>query len=195
MINGFKWLALIATIWMIRELVVSFWTWRKIRKLNHVMRVERTRSQFAKARNSLMHLALKDQIDPNSATFQVLYQVDTVFMRSPDKYPELSKALREALLTDNREPNQMVLAEREGWNDDTRKNVIATSDAMEKVITDYSLLFWIASLIAKRPWLAKPVASLLVKIKNYIERSLEKRNPDIWEIKRAQIVMHNMGAA
>lgn len=195
MINGFKWLALIATIWIIRELVVSLWTWRKIRNLNHVMRVERTRSQFATARNSLMHLALKDQIDANSATFQVLYQVDTVFMRSPDRYPALSKALRDSMLAGKQKPNQAVLAEKEHWNDKIRENVIATSDAMEKVITDYSILFWFLSKIAKRPWLAKPIASLLHKAVAYLERAIEKRNPDLWEIKQAQIVMHNMAAA
>jgi hypothetical protein len=195
MVNGFKWLAFIAAIWIIRELVVSFWTWRKIRRLDHVMRVERTRAQFAKARNSLMHIALKEQIDPNSATFKVLYNVDTVFMRSADKYPELSKSLQETMLTDNRKPHPQILAEKEHWTKEVRENIIATSKAMDNVITDYSVLFWIASHIAKRRWLAEPVASGLTKIKCYLERKLEKRNPDLWEIKRAQAVMHDMAAA
>jgi hypothetical protein len=159
------------------------------------MRVERTRAQFAKARNSLMHIALNEQIDPNSATFKVLYQVDTVFMRSADKYPELSKALRDAILTDSHKPNAQVLAEKDQWSKEVRQNIIATSDAMDNVITDYSLLFWIASGVAKRPWLAKPISSGLLKLKCYLERSLEKRNPDLWDIKRAQIVMHNMAGA
>ena len=196
MTNAFKWLALIAAVWIVRELIMSLLTWRKIHKLNRVIRVERTRSQFAKARNSLIHLALRERIDPNSATFKTVYQLHTVFMRSPDKYPELSAAVRRALFTNNKTtPNEAILAEKDNWNDDIRKNLSETSDAMQQVLIDYSFWFWILDHIARRPWLAKPISAMLHEVKCRLERVLERTNPDIWEIKKAQVVMHNMAVA
>jgi hypothetical protein len=195
MTNAFTWLAIIAVAWIIRELIVSFWNWKRIRKLDHVMRVERTRSQFATARNSLMHLVLKEQIDPNSATFKTIYQLHTVFMRSPDKYPELSAAVRHALYSNGKKPNEAVLAEKDNWNDAIRKNIIETSEAMAQVLVDYSFWFWILDHIARRPWLAKPIASMLLGLKRRLELVLQRTNPDIWEIKRAQVVIHKMAAA
>jgi len=195
MTNAFTWLAIIAAAWIFRELIVSFWNWRRIRRLDHAARVERTRSQFAKARNSLMHLALKEQINPNSVTFTTIYQLHTVFMRSPDKYRELSAAVRHALFTNDQKPNESFLAEKDNWNDDVRKNMIETSEAMAQLLVDYSFWFWILDHIARRPWLAKPIASVLRQVKRRFEHFLERTNPDIWEIKKAQVVMHNMAAA
>jgi hypothetical protein len=44
MTEAFKWIALLAVVWAIRELIVSLWAWRRTKKYDRVLRVERTRS-------------------------------------------------------------------------------------------------------------------------------------------------------
>jgi hypothetical protein len=196
MTNVLTWLSIIASLWIGREIVVTVTNLFRIRKLNNVIRVECIRGRFAMARNSLMHLALENQIDANSVTFKKLYYVDTMFMRSPTKYSEISATLRKAFFSNNHgEPNPELLAESRSWSKGTKQVILQTSEAMDAMLADYYFFFWTLNQIAKRPRLAKPIASFLRKIARLIEESIEKRNPDVREIRRAQVAMHQMGAA
>jgi hypothetical protein len=142
-----------------------------------------------------MRLAVQEGIDPNSVTFQTLYQIHTVFMRSPDRHRELSAAIQRGLLGDNQNPDPQFVAESHHWSDEIRHTVKTTADAMKRVVIEYSVLFWIATLIAEKPWLAKSILRVLKVVMERLERFVEKRNPDIREIRKAQLAMEHMAVA
>jgi hypothetical protein len=206
------WLGFIAVLWIVRELILGLWAWRKARRFDHVLKVERTRGQFAVVRNRLSGLAAHGKIKPDSATYERLYLLNTVFMRSPDRYPELGKALRQAIFGSQPvRPNAELLQESKSWSPEVRDLVRQTADAMQQVLIDYSwffrLYFHAASRQAqrrekktKRPnsrnqeaWrFPEQIGARIRTIAKKIVAQLEKRNPVVFEIRKAQDVMYHM---
>jgi hypothetical protein len=145
------WLTFVAVLWILRELLLGLWAWRKARRFDHLRKVERTRAQFAIIRNRLAKLTIQDRLNPCSVTFNRLYLVNTVFMRSPDSYPELCQALHATILTSKKQsPSPALLKESKTWSPEVRQVVIHTADAMQQVLIDYSWLFRVYFSIARQ---------------------------------------------
>jgi hypothetical protein len=117
---------------------------RKIRKQKKfyysVYQAEVTRSYFASTRNEMMQMVINKEIDCNSEFFKSIYHLNTVIMRNPDKYTQLSAELMDFLMF--RDKNSK--AERIQLTDKEKKIVRLTSNALGHMIIDYS--FWLKIL-------------------------------------------------
>src|SRR5205809_425605 len=63
------------------------------RRARQIRNKERTRRQFAEARNALMNLVIASDVDVNSMSFRFFYYINTAFMRRPDQYRQISRIL------------------------------------------------------------------------------------------------------
>jgi|GEM_PF-3152636 len=200
----FAWIAFAATLWIFRELLLGLWAWRKARRYQHVLKVERTRGQFAIIRNRLAALTIGDRLDPRSVTFNRLYLVNTVFMRSPDRYPALSQVVHQAIMdSKNQRASPALWRESKSWSPEVRQLVIQTADAMQQVLMDYSWIFLfyyrgaeqkerLERRYANQWQLARNVMSSLRSVAQAMVDRLEKRNPEVVEIRKAQTVMYRI---
>lgn len=198
----FAWLTFAAILWMVRELLLGLWAWRKARQYIHVRKVERTRGQFASIRNELSRIVANNGLGANSGTFKRLYLVNTVFMRSPDRYPELCDVLHQALLEQrNLRPSQELLRESKTWRPEVQQLVIHTADAMQQVLVDYSFFcrvyFRGADKKAKfESRHSRMIYSILTKwlrtVAQRIAAMMAKKDPFILDVRKAQDLMYQM---
>jgi hypothetical protein len=189
----FAWLGLIGLVWIVRELLLGLWAWRKARYYVHILKTEKTRAEFAAIRNRLSRLPFEGHIDVDSETFKKLYFVHSVFMRSPHRYTDLSRTVHEALLNSwDSEPNPELIRERWGWTPEVLWVVVHTADAMQHVLMDYSSVFKVYFFIARRRWFVERISR---KVRSGAKRFvvwLEKRNPSIVELLRAQAAIYRL---
>jgi hypothetical protein len=94
MISSFDVLILLFSIFAIAEVVFGRYVRRLNARLEHRIRVEHARAQFADAREKLVKFAINGQIDSRSQKFRELYHAQTFIMRRPDQFDEIGKVLR-----------------------------------------------------------------------------------------------------
>lgn len=189
--NAVTFIVIIAVLWAVREVVISIVLMRSRRKYRHEYRVERTQSHFAEARNELMQLALKGEVDVNSESFKLFYSFNTALMRRPDQYPELSYALTHSFLCQANDGTDNPLdQESKHWTPDFKHVVIRTANAMDYIVVDYS---WVVRLLFRFEKRKQPHLTP-VRMLRRIAQNLEKEKP-IAEIRRTQKAMYRMAAA
>jgi hypothetical protein len=134
-----KFIVLLLILWCLRELIIAFFVKRHTKELSYNLLVDRTQGKFAKARNTLMRLALMRKIDADSATFRSLYFLLTGFMRRPDAYPQINAALRKTFLLEGSSIDfSVVEAESNEWNSDIKQVVALTAEALNDIIINYA---------------------------------------------------------
>lgn len=208
--TGLKFLAFILSLWAIHELILGLMAWKRRRKMEHILRIERIQARFAMARNQLVDLFLSKQVDPNSLTFRLLYYFNTALMRRPDEYPKISAELRRLLISNGSSPSSKRLhLESETWTPEIKKVVMLTADAMGYLIVECFLPFRIISRLASLLYrLEKMFAWLRHKDhsmgnKSNIVRFPEKpyfkwvsrKHPVVSEIRETQEEMYKLAAA
>ena len=110
--------------------------------LHRILRTKRTQGPFAIHRNTLMKMSLEGKIDPNSQTFQMLYELNTTMMRFYEYHPEISTRLEHLVGTmKGNNAQNPLLAEIPTWTPEIAQLARGTSDAIGNVVIEYSL-FW-----------------------------------------------------
>ncbi len=106
------------------------------RHYSSLYRAERTKSHFAKARNEMMRMAVEKSIDISTNYYKALYHLNTVIMRNPDSYSEISKELEAAMMSLNTshgdEEVTLQLTENE------KEISLLTANAFSHIVVDYS---------------------------------------------------------
>lgn len=106
-------------------------------------KAEVTKSYFARARNEMMRMSIKNEIDANSPIFKELYHLNTVIMRCPDEYPQISAELMKITALNNKK----VKDKRELTLTNAEKKIIKiTADALGHIIIEYN---WILKMLFK----------------------------------------------
>lgn len=184
-------LALIFVLWAIREVVIGVLAWLDSRKIRHERNSERTRRQFAEARNRLVKLAVDRRVDVNSASFKYFYQINTAFMRRPDQYREISAAVAYSFLKpDSDSPSdEELLREAKDWSPEFKKVVRATADAMGYLLLDYSFFLRLMFRMEKK----HDPHSHPFKMMRRFAAKVEKEKPVI-QIRQTQRAMYTMAA-
>ena len=132
-------LLLVASLWIAKNFVLGVWTYVDFTRLRQVRNKDRTRRQFAEARNALMELAIAKDVEVDSLSFRFFYHIITAFMRCPDQYREVSGVLVTLFLNQHHSSSgEKLLAESRTWTPGFRAVVRQTADALEYVVVDYS---------------------------------------------------------
>lgn len=114
------------------------------RKTRYELLVAKTQGRFADARLELLQLATQDKISVHSITFKYLHYLNTLFMRRPDRYEDLSRALQYMSMKhvyDNDSTAHVLQKESESWSEETKQAVLKTCQALDYIVVDYSLPF------------------------------------------------------
>jgi len=189
--NALTVLFLIGLMWGIKELIYGTFLWLQRRKIRHNLRVEITQRNFAVARNELMRLALKGEVDVNSASFKRIYFLNTGLMRRPDQYPEMSNAIARVFLSNEEtEPDEELKRESKTWSPGFREVVKATAKAMDYIVLDYSWLVRLAFRLEKSVHPDSTPRQMLSRA----AREIENKEKTISDIRRTQRVMYMMAA-
>ncbi len=184
-------IALVLVLWAIRELIVGTWAWIDTRKVRHERNVERTRRQFAEARNHLFRLMLEHKVNVDSVSFKHFYQINTAFMRRPDQYREISAAVAYLFLKmPDSPPSQEMLDESKDWSPEFKQVVRATADAMGYLLLDYSLFIRLMFYSEKR----HDPDSTPVRMLRKLAAKVERERPVV-QIRQTQKAMYSMAAA
>lgn len=139
--NGIVFLAVLAMLWIGREIFVGLNSMRLRKEYEYKRRLEQTQGRFAVVRNELMRLAMEGEADATTETFREIYQLNTSFMRRPDEYKVMSAALRRFVMSSDT-PNGQAAISREMHNIDggTKKAARMTSEALSHIVVDYSFV-------------------------------------------------------
>lgn len=174
----------------IKELVSGLISWRRRRRIEHLLRVERTQSYFAAARNDLVQLALSRELDANSATFRFLYFLNTSFMRRPDSYPAFSAMLLHQILKDDgsQRPDPQLMKESEDWTPAIRNVVKASADAMNNIVLDYSLPMRLVRYLEKR---SNPHFTSTQVVRKFAS-VIQKKEAPASDVRQTQKVMYDL---
>lgn len=178
-------------LWGIREIIIGFWTGHRNRSLRKLIRIERTQQHFAEARNDLMRLALDREIDIRSETFGSLYRINTLVMRFPDAYPELSAVLKHLVLTTPTNSDGLP-EESKHWSPSICRVVKETADAMDYIILEYSRVFRFWYWVNKKADPTITPIRLLRRIAQGLEERESRNNPIVSEIRETQRKMHSL---
>ncbi len=138
--TGISLLLLCISVFALGEFLFGSWLWLKRRRIKHLRRAERTRTQFAHARNKLMSVLEAEKISVKSRTFQSLYGLQTFIMRSPNEYRQISAMLRRSLFREPGPPQIDTAFSDESlkWSPETTEVVRDTASAMIYLMVDYS---------------------------------------------------------
>ena len=101
-------------------------------QMEAIVRVERTRSQFAEARAAMMQLVFEGKLDIESHTFRTFYGLQTFIMRRPEAYNEFSRYLVATMLAS---PSH---AKRQRWMDEVEQwhpDMAAVMDRMSRGVS------------------------------------------------------------
>ncbi|MGH9766706.1 MAG: hypothetical protein ACREAB_04660, partial [Blastocatellia bacterium] len=178
--------------------VAGIWLHLKRRRIRHKIRVEITQRHFAEARNALMELVLKGELDPRSATFQRLYYLNTHIMRRPDQYQEISQVLKRTISRGHKDDlSDPLLKETHAWTLGIKKAVLATADAMRQLIFNYSWL--LRTLFRLQDRFKVPVVPILQGCSDVLERLIvraqsveEKKHPFLSDIRETRTKMYDL---
>lgn len=187
----------IVFLWAILEFIWGSFLWYQRRRIRHDLRVEITQRHFAEARNQLMVLAQRGEVDPNSFTFAMLYNFNTALMRRPDEYPAMGARIRRLFMLheDGAQDPQVLEAERKNWHPGVKEVLKQTSEGMHYIIVNHSR-FW-RWLYKCRWFLNPPLKFLLPKItwlQKYIE-SKQRQDPVVAEIRDTKAAIDQLLAA
>ena len=136
---------LFAVVFTIYQLAAILLNTRIIRRLRDIRFRDETQRKFGIARHALMELMIEDEIKSDSATFNLLYNIDTTIMRHPDKYKQLSQLFRERLLdpkehSDNSEWSILLAEESKSWTPQTKEMISLQISAMNSLLVLHSSL-------------------------------------------------------
>lgn len=184
------------SLWIIREIVVGTVVWTKQKKISERVRMECAQRHFAEARNELMGLAMSGAIDMESATFALVYYINTMVMRRPDKYPEISAALAATLLSpEPTKENVAIVEESKHWTPAIKNVMNLTADAMNYIILEYSRFWRAVYWIEKRVDPSATPVGMIRKLADHIRESRANKDPIISGIQKAQEKMLKLCAA
>jgi len=188
---GLSVLLLAALLWILRELIVGTQTWWRRFDTRYRKRVEETQRHFAEARNQLMEAAIGGNIDVDSEAFKLFYGINTAFMRRPDQYEEISKALTTiSVLDEDPESAEAMRVEVEDLSPEALDALRRTGDALGHLVIDYSFLLKNAYRLMKRSNPDLTYRELLVELSK--EASPKKKADLEDKIERAQDDIYNL---
>ena len=191
-----KFFAAIMLLWTLREVIVGSLVWRRRRRIRQSIRVECTQRHFAEARNEIMRLARTGKVDMNSVTFGSLYSINTMIMRRPDQYQEISTWLMAMFLNPDRpERNELLVEESRHWTGEIKEVVRLTAAAMDYIILEYSRLFRILYWIERQGNPGATVVGMLRKFARGIDESRSAKDPIVSGIRSTQRKMSNLCTA
>jgi hypothetical protein len=162
----------------------------------HLVRVDRTQTNFAEVRGDLIQLALNHELDVRSTTFRLLYNLTTAIMRRPDEYTAISAALRVTFLNHmGQDVRSELTQESDDWGQGVRDVFIKLSESLDYIIFNHDLVW--RTIIRHRRWL-KPVVVFVLQNLKWIDRTVYKRtrkDPIVADIKATQQYIHRLTAA
>jgi hypothetical protein len=88
---------------------------RRAARFNRIRHTEKTRAEWAEARELLFDLVRAGKLDPRSETVRSLYGVQTFVLRRPDAYQQIARQLQKGLLTADDSPEPAWVSERDTW--------------------------------------------------------------------------------
>lgn len=180
---------LLAIAVIVKNLVLGTWAAKDRSRIRHYRNKERTRRQFAEARNALTELALTRDTDVNSMSFRFFYYINTAFMRRPDQYREISGVLVALFLNQhNSSSSEELLAESRMWSPGFKAVVRKTADALGYVVIDYS---WWRRFMFKLEKRLDPGSTPFRMLSKW-RRSLEEKETPINEISLSRRAMYKM---
>jgi len=148
--------------------------------------MERTRRQFAEARNMLMKLVMHRAVDVDSTSFKFFYYINTAFMRRPDQYQDVCGVLVSLFLhQENSSSGDELLAESKTWSEGFKAVVRETANALGYVVIDYSWLMRLAFKLGRKE--ASPFHML-----SSVRAQIVAREERIAEIAEARKAMYKM---
>lgn len=188
--NALTFFVVVCAFLAIKELVSGLISWRRRRRIEHLLRVERTQSHFAVARNDLVQLALSRELDANSATFRFLYFLNTCFMRRPDSYPAFSALLLHRILKGDgsQRPDPQLMEESGNWTPAIRSVVKASADAMNNIVFDYSLLMRLVRYLERR---SNPHFTSTQVVRKFVS-AIQKKEAPASDMRRTQKAMYDL---
>lgn len=137
------------------------------------------------ARNLLMELALRDEIDVESFTFKLFYNFNTAIMRRPDAYPAIGAKLRQILHVPSAD-HEALTEESRRWTPGVKLMITQTSGAMNYIIVNHSRVWrW----LYRFRWFLAPLFEYLFVNRAWFKRALErqqKKDPMVADIKATQ---------
>lgn len=181
----------IGFLFIIKEALLIYLNGRRLRQLNHRIRVEQTKAYFAELRSALLEAVNNAKISPNSATFQSLYQVHTLIMRNPDKYQEISHAVQEAFVQRNSNSSaRHIESEKTAWSAEVKQIAFKTGEGLFKIVITYSSVLRLISFIYSISKKMTISVEFISKAERKIERSEMKKKPEIKSMMIAQQNLH-----
>jgi hypothetical protein len=191
MMNVMTLLVLICTFLSLGAISLGLVFRQRCKAMTHLLRLERTQSKFAEARNQLVQLVVSGELPIESATFRHLYYLNTMIMRRPDEYPAIGVALSRMRMKGEQAANgNEIAAEIPRWTPAVKKAVIATGDALGSIMFEYSpfgrFALWLARWINPK---FKPIHAL----GRIAQRAEEKQESEV-SVKKAQAEIRRMCA-
>jgi hypothetical protein len=182
-------IVLVILLCMIRNIIIGTWAWRDRTKARHERNKERTRRQFAEARNALMELVIAGEVDVSSMSFRFFYYINTSFMRRPDQYRDISGILFSLFLNQHDSSSgEELLAESKTWSLGFKSVVRETANALGYVVVDYSpFMRFVYSLERKFNAKSTPFQML-----NKMRATMVENEKPIAEISQARQAMYRM---
>ncbi len=170
----------------IGQLLLAFLKKRKGSELKRMARVQETQNQFALARKKLIQHACEGKIDPNEEAFRFLYQTNTMFMRRPDQYEQLSRVVQEGAIAGTKEHRSKKAEKASAKNkmsDELREVYQLTGEAIGHIAIEHSkfLRFFLGGITKSLKSLDKNRGHSYVfgkLIKSYLEEEEKRMKAD-----------------
>ena len=179
-------IVLVVLLWAARNIALGICASIENRRARQTRNKERTRRQFAEARNALMNLAIAKDVDVNSLSFRFFYYINTAFMRRPDQYREISIVLVNLFLNQHDSSSgEELLAESRHWSPSFKSVVRLTAGALGYVVLDYS---WSVRLMFRLEKRMDPESTPFRMLK----RIAEHKEKPIVEIQETQAAMYRL---
>lgn len=160
--------------------LVYAWEQRRARKrIQDLIRIEQTRHAFADVRNRLMNLVADEKLSSKSSTFAIIYRLSTLVMRETDNHQVISRSLQTALFSEFEHGESELQLEKDSWSGDARLLIMDLSNAMEKLMLDYSFLLRVLQRVSKH-------TSLIETVSYSRKRSEQKRTENDRQMKEVQ---------
>lgn len=107
------------------------------RRLRDQARADRVRSSFARARTSLIDVALTGDLDSRSETFRMMYFLTTAAMRHQDQYNQMWRGTVKAVSAARRRTS-VLQDESRHWSPAAAQAVLKVGTALECLIVEHS---------------------------------------------------------
>lgn len=181
-------------LWAGIEVILGSMIFIQRYKLRKQFRIEKAQSYFAKSRNKLMELTIKQKININSITFEYFYLFNTALMRRPDEYPQISLKILSTLFADDSSKDSLIHQESKDWTPEVREMVRMTADALGNLAIDYSFILRNIYGLEKRYNPDFTPLTMFLQMRAIIESQRRKKEVSL-EIKQAQKELYNLALA